>query len=147
MLKQPKPIAALCGPASNETMFFQLADPLFEEDLAMTTSSTALISVSGEGSITAEEVEKEVVRMVRVLTPWKWEAIPHGDNAFLIGIPTAADLVRVDGMGLVVRANNVVLSISQSKVDEAKPAFELKPVWVHVSGDRKSTRLNSSHPV
>ena len=53
---------------------------------------------------------------------------------FLLGMPTSADLIRVDGTGLMVRTNNVVLSISQWKVDEANPAFELKPVWVHVSG-------------
>lgn len=115
-------------------MFYQLPDSLFKDELAKSASPTALITVSGEGSISAAEVQDQIARLVPTQSQWRWEAIPNGDKAFLISIPAQHDLDRVNGMEVMVRANKVVLSISTWSMDEIVPSFELQQVWVHVSG-------------
>jgi hypothetical protein len=65
---------------------------------------------------------------------WKWEAIAHGANAFLIGIPTAEDLSRIDGMHMSVPKIKAQALISSWKQHDIVPEFVMEPVWVHVDG-------------
>jgi hypothetical protein len=71
---------------------------------------------------------------------WKWEALAHGGDVFLIGFPSAEDLERVDGFQMKVQSTDTVLTISTWKVQEIPYKFELKPVWVTVKGVSYSVR-------
>jgi hypothetical protein len=70
----------------------------------------------------------------------KWEALPHGDNAFLVGIPTAEDLSRIDGMQMSVPKVNAQALVSSWVHQDVLPEFVMKPVWVHVDGVPDSVR-------
>ena len=88
VLKQPKPVINMCGVGASETMFYSLPDNLFKENMAPTKAPNALISVSGEGTVEAADVVKEVARLVPAHAQWKWEAIPSGDKAFVVSLPS-----------------------------------------------------------
>jgi hypothetical protein len=62
---------------------------------------TALIKISG-GTASVEAILSVLPRICPLNSKWKWEAIPHGDDAFLVSFPTVDDLQRVDGFQLGV---------------------------------------------
>ena len=64
VLKQPKPVINMCGVGASETVFYALPDSLFKENLTPTANPNALISVSGEGTVEAMDVVKEIARLV-----------------------------------------------------------------------------------
>jgi hypothetical protein len=43
-----------------------------------------------------------MARICPLSSQWKWEAIPHGEDAFLVSFPTVEDLQRMDGFQLGV---------------------------------------------
>ena len=49
---------------------------------------------------------------------WKWEAVAHGVNCFLLGFPSMEDLQRVDGIELGVPMQAAKLVLSQWKQEE-----------------------------
>jgi hypothetical protein len=67
-------------------------------------------------------------------TAWKWKAVPHGVKSFLIGIPTAEDKSRIDGMQMSVPKINAQALVSSWVHQDVKPEFVMDPVWVHVDG-------------
>lgn len=83
VLKQPKPVATFGGVGLNEAMFTQLPDSVFKEHITPSISPMGLVKISG-GSVTAAVVETEIAKMASILSPWKWEAIPHGDDTFRV---------------------------------------------------------------
>lgn len=54
---------------------------------------------------------------------WKWEAISHGANAFLICIPMAEDLSRIDGMQMNVPKIKAQALVSSWKQQDIVPEF------------------------
>jgi hypothetical protein len=46
---------------------------------------------------------------------WKWEAIAHGVNVFLIGIPTVENLSRINGMQMSVLNVKAQILVSSVK--------------------------------
>lgn len=62
-------------------MFIQIPDSVYREHI--TTSATPTATISG-GVLSAQVVEAEVAKIVRVQQQWKWEAVPHGANEFLV---------------------------------------------------------------
>jgi hypothetical protein len=98
------------------------------------------VHVSGEGSITAADIQSLMARMCPGNPTWKWEAVPHGVNAFLIGIPTSEDLSRIDGMQMSVPKINAHALVSSWAHQDVIPEFVMKPVWVHVDGVPDSVR-------
>jgi hypothetical protein len=65
---------------------------------------------------------------------WKWEAIPHRENAFTIDVPSADDLQRIDGMQLGVLASKAQITITSWKFQDIPPMVVLQPFWVQVEG-------------
>ncbi|KAF6996945.1 hypothetical protein CFC21_013219 [Triticum aestivum] len=116
-------------------MFVHLPDSVFKEHLAPSCSPTGLVMISG-GSVTAAVVEAEIAKIASVQTSWKWEAVPHGDDAFLVAFPSMEVLRRVSAFEFKVKSHNVMIAISEWKSkNDVKPAYNpLKPVWVHVTG-------------
>ena len=83
----PKPVAMLCGYGTENIAFFQMPDNICRADLSAKDSPTALVSISG-GSINPSIVEIEVAKIAQFQQHWKWEAIPHGQDAFLMSFPS-----------------------------------------------------------
>jgi hypothetical protein len=102
------------------------------------SSKTALVKLEGP-MVTASVIERQMARICPAPL-WKWEALAHGSDAFLIGFPSAEDLERVDGFQMKVQSSDTQLTISTWKVQEIPHKFELKPVWVHVEGVPYSVR-------
>jgi hypothetical protein len=71
---------------------------------------------------------------------WKWEAVDHAVNAFLIGIPTVEDLSRIDGMQMSVPKKNAQALVTSWAHQDVTPEFVMEPVWVHVDGVPDSVR-------
>ena len=133
VLKQPRPTASLGGCGLVNAMFVQLPDSLFKENLAPPTLPTALVTISG-GSLSSSVVEAEVAKIAAVQTSWKWEAMPHGANAFLVSFPSVEILQRVAAFEYNVKSHDVKITFSEWKIEEVPSLLPLQPVWVHVTG-------------
>jgi hypothetical protein len=59
---------------------------------------------------------------------WKWEAIPHGEDAYLVRFPTADDLKRVDGFQMGVPDSIAHMTVSIWKALDVLHNFELQQV-------------------
>jgi hypothetical protein len=91
------------------------------------------VSISGD-KVPAKAIQDLMKRICPLNGQWKWEAVAHGDDAFLIGFPSAADLQRVDGFQMGVPAHKATATVSVWKPQDIQHKSELKPVWVHVEG-------------
>jgi hypothetical protein len=85
---------------------------------------------------TAAVVETEIAKMALVLSAWKWEVIPHGDDIFMVAFPSMEVLQRMAAFEFKVKSHDVVFAISvwKSKAEVTSRNFPVKPVWVHVTG-------------
>ena len=97
VLKLPKPTAFVSGVGAEETYFAQLPDSVVKDHLAPTQTPIAHVRVSGL-MVPASTVESQFARRCPVHDQWKWEAIQHGSNAYLVSFPSFEDLDRVDGI-------------------------------------------------
>jgi hypothetical protein len=127
-----------CG--NDATLDLQISDSVYKPQLLSSGAPTVLVQVSGEGTVTAADIQSLMARMCPGNPSWKWEAVPHGSNAFLIGIPTAEDLLRIDGMQMSVPKINAQAIVSSWTHQDVTPEFVMEPVWVHVEGVPDSLR-------
>ena len=133
ILKLPKPNAFVSGLGAEETYFAQLPDCVVKDHLAPAHSPIASVQVSGI-MVPASVVESQIARRCPTQTQWKWEAIPHGENAYLVSFPLFEDLDRVDGIQMNVPSVNAQITISAWKSQEIPHKLELKELWLHVEG-------------
>jgi hypothetical protein len=89
----------------------RLPDSVYKAHLALKGIPTAFIKISG-GSASAAAIQDLMARICPLSAQWKWEAIPHGEDAYLVSFPTAADLKRVDGFQMGVPNSFAQMSIS-----------------------------------
>jgi hypothetical protein len=118
VLKAPRPSATLCGHGSGKSAFLQIPDSVCRSDLA---PPTAVVTVT-EGKATATEVEGIIRTLFPFPTSWNWEAIPHGDDAFLVGFPSPEDLQRVTDYAVRLKSHGVALDFSEWKGEEEPPS-------------------------
>ena len=76
-----------------------MSDNVFRYDLSLQDSLTALVSISS-GSLSAYIVEVEVAKIAQFQHEWAWEAVPHGEDAFLKSFPSEEVLQRVTGFAV-----------------------------------------------
>jgi hypothetical protein len=93
-----------------ESFFTTLPDLVVRDDLAPSPSPVARVVVSG-GALAADVVAKQVARRCPDKHQWKWEALPNGENEFLVGLPSFEDLDRVDGIQVAVPPTSSRISI------------------------------------
>ena len=86
----PKPTTFVDRFRDDDLMFNQFPNSLYKAQLAVNPDPTACVVVHGE-TVTATTVESQVARICPAPS-WKWEALPHGDNAFLLGFQSLEDL-------------------------------------------------------
>jgi hypothetical protein len=132
-LKLPKPQAFVAGPACEESLCLRLPDSVYKAHLAPKGLPTALIKITG-GTASVEDIHSVMARICPLSSKWKWEAIPHGDDAFLVSFPTVEDLRRVDGFQLGVPNSSAQMTFSVWQAQDVAHSFELEQVWVHVDG-------------
>lgn len=119
--------------APSDDALLCLPDSVHKAHLAPTCSPTALVTISSD-KVPAKAIQDLMKRICPLKVQWKWEAIAHGDDAFLIGFPSAEDLQRVDGFQMAVLAHKATASVTIWKAQDIQHKSELKPVWVHVEG-------------
>jgi hypothetical protein len=132
-LKLPKPLGYFVGCGDDATLNLHLPDFVHKPHLIPSGASTALVQVSGE-TVHADAIQSLMARMCPGHANRKWEAIAHGANAFLIGIPSADDLSRIDGMQMGVPNLKAQISVSTWGREDIVPEFVMEPAWVHVEG-------------
>ncbi|EEE51659.1 hypothetical protein OsJ_32978 [Oryza sativa Japonica Group] len=131
LLKLPKPTCSLFGFGKTEFGFIQISDFGMNVQEASLVP-TALVSIRG-GSLTPEIVQTELAHRIR--PDWKWEAVLHAENSFLVAFPSIEELKRMDDVEFRLKNHGVSMTIIEWKTtDELIPAYELDEVWVHVSG-------------
>lgn len=69
---------------------------------------TALIKVTG-GKLSPELIQAELARLTRA--DWKWEALPHGEDSFLVAFPSGDELQRMSEIGYQLKNYGVTLTI------------------------------------
>ncbi|XP_047043355.1 uncharacterized protein LOC124647454 [Lolium rigidum] len=79
-------------------------------------------------------IQKQMARRCPAKAKWKWEAIPNGDNEFLISFPSFHDLDVVDGIQVAVPGFISQMSVTAWKPTIIPHKFELEQVWLHVEG-------------
>ncbi|WVZ91834.1 hypothetical protein U9M48_037957 [Paspalum notatum var. saurae] len=119
------------GFGDKELGFFRISDmDITVEEPEFT--STGLVKVIG-GSLSAEVLQTELARLSRA--DWKWEAIPHGSDAFLVNFPSVEDLKRMVDIDYSLKNHKVTITVSEWRSDgQVEPTYHLEDVWIHVSG-------------
>jgi hypothetical protein len=133
ILKLPKPLGYFVGCGDDATLNLHLPDSVHKPHLIPTSAPTALVQDSGV-NVPADVIQSLMARMCPGHVNWKWEAIAHGANAFLIGIPSVEDLSRIDGMQMGVPNLKARISVSEWRREDIVPEFVMEPAWVHVEG-------------
>jgi hypothetical protein len=89
----------------------RLPDSVYKAHLAPKGLPTAYIKISC-GSAAAVAIHNLMARICPLSTQWKWEAIPHGEDSYLVSFPTLDDLKRVDGFRMGVPDSSAQMSVS-----------------------------------
>uniref|UniRef100_A0ACD5XD82 Uncharacterized protein n=1 Tax=Avena sativa TaxID=4498 RepID=A0ACD5XD82_AVESA len=121
----------MAGIGSDQTLFTQIPDAVTRDHLERSQTPIALVRVSGP-MVSAEVVQRQIARRCQVHVQWKWEAVPHGDSAFLVSFPTFEDLDRVDGILMTVPLSTAQLTFSVYRIEEVPHKLEMQRVWLHV---------------
>jgi hypothetical protein len=109
-----KPLAYFTGTGNIDTLNLHLSDNVYKPHLVPFGAPTALVTISG-GSMDAKVIQSQMARVFPGHSQWKWEAIPHGQNVFMIPVPSADDLQRIDGMQLGVPSSTAQITITSWK--------------------------------
>jgi hypothetical protein len=86
-LRLPRPSVLVAAQGFDESLFLELPDSVYKPHLAPVCSPTALVKLEGP-MVTASVIERQMARIFPAPL-WKWEALAHGSDAFLIGFPSA----------------------------------------------------------
>jgi hypothetical protein len=137
IVKMPKPNATLFGLGKSEFSFLQM--PEFDYKLEeLIPTPTPLVTISG-GQITAKVLEDELTKLMCM--EWKWEALAHGENSFLVLFTSQEEMRRINDVEFRLKHLGVIVTFSEWKDgQEAVPSYELEAVWLHITGIPHSWR-------
>jgi hypothetical protein len=79
-------------------------------------------------------VQNLIARMCPGHVNWKWEAVAHGADSYLIAIPSAEDLARIDSMQMGVPNAKSQVAVSSWRREDIAPLFVMEPTWINVDG-------------
>ena len=63
-------------------------------------------------------MEAEVAKIAQSQQQWTWEAILHGQNAFLMSFPNEEVLQRVTGFAVFIKSHNVTIEFKPGRSEE-----------------------------
>lgn len=89
-------------------VFSKLISDFGMNEQSPSTAPTALVSIHG-GVLSREIVQAELAHRIR--PDWKWEAVPHGDNSFLVAFPSFEELKRMDDVEFRLKNHGVSMTI------------------------------------
>jgi hypothetical protein len=131
LTKITKPQTTLFGTGANDFSFLRLPEFDFKLE-APNPEPTALVTITG-GKITSHVLQQELARLMRI--DWNWEALPHGDDSFLVPFSSKEELIRMNDVKFKLKTFGVSLTFTEwTEGEDAAPAYELDLVWVHISG-------------
>jgi len=120
----------MSGCAKNELCFYRIPEFDYKREVP-DPAPTALIIVAG-GHLSAVELQTELAKLSRV--EWNWEALSHGENAYLVAFPSEEELLRMSDIEFKLKSA-VIVKINQWVFGgDATPAYHLDELWVHVTG-------------
>ena len=130
ILKLQKPSVSMSGCAKNELCFYRIPEFDYKREVP-DPAPTASIIVAG-GHLSAVELQTELAKLSRV--EWNWEALSHGENAYLVAFPSEEELLRMSDIEFKLKSG-VIVKINQWVFGgDATPAYHLDELWVHVTG-------------
>jgi hypothetical protein len=132
-LRLPRPSAFVTGNGTEETIFIQIPDSVFKGHLAPKCDPIAKVTISG-AVVPSTAIEAEMARICPLNSQWKWEAISHDANSFLVNFPSFQDLERVNGIQMGVPNFDAQFKLIKWEVQDIQPKFDLPQLWVHVEG-------------
>jgi hypothetical protein len=132
-LRLPRPSAFVTGNGTKDTIFTQMPDSVFKGHLAPKCDPIAKVTISG-CVVPSMAIEAVLARICPLNTLWRWEAISHDSNSFLVNFPTFQDLERVNGIQMGVPDFDAQFKITKWEVKDIQPTFVLPQLWVHVEG-------------
>lgn len=92
------------------------------------------------GKLSLEIIQAELARLTRA--DWKWEALPLGEDSFLVAFPSEDELQRMSEIGYQLKNHGVTLTISAwQSANDVSPTYQLEEVWVHISGVPHACRV------
>jgi hypothetical protein len=125
IVKMPKPNATLFGLGKSEFSFLQMSEFDYKLEKPIPVLTT-LVTISG-GQITAKVLEDELAKLVCL--EWKWEALAHGENSFLVPFPSEEEMRRMNDVEFRLKHLGVIVTFSEWKDDqETVPSYELEAV-------------------
>jgi hypothetical protein len=94
---------------------------------------TALVKESG-GMLIAGIIQLELAKLNRA--DWRWEALPHGEDSFLVAFPSDVELKNVMDIGFTLKNHGgVTLTITEWQDSrDMTPAYHLDELWIHITG-------------
>jgi hypothetical protein len=123
-LRLPRPSAFVTGNGTEETIFIQMPDSVFKGHLAPKCDPIAKVTISG-AVVPSTAIEVAMARICPLNSQWKWEAIFHDRNSFLVNFPSFQDLERVYGIQMGVPDFDAQFKISKCEVKDIQPKFDL----------------------
>ena len=82
--------------------------------------------------ITADIVQSELARITR--SDWRWEALPHGADSFLVAFPSDEALQSMVDIGYHLKNHGVTLTVFVWQHNhDIIPTYEPEEVWVHIT--------------
>jgi hypothetical protein len=132
ILKMPKPNATFFGFGKNDMGFLEMPDFDFKLETP-DPAPTALIKITGGKLVAAGVVQTELARHTRA--DWNWEALPHGEDSFLVAYPSEEELKRMSDIDFWLKNHGVTLTISEwEATGDIVPRYRRDELWVHVTG-------------
>jgi hypothetical protein len=126
-----KPQTTLFSTGVNAFSFLKIPDFDFKLE-APNPEPTVLVMVTG-GKLSSQMLKNELGRLMRL--DWNWEALPHGEDSFLVPFPSTEELTRMNDVKFKLKNLGVVLTFKEWKEGEdPSPAYELDLVWFHITG-------------
>jgi hypothetical protein len=131
LTKMAKPQSTLFGTGANDFSFLKIPDFDFKLE-APNPEPTALVTITG-GKLSSQLLKAELAKLMRL--DWNWEALPHGEDSFLVPFPSREELIRMNDVEFKLKNHGVELTFNEWKEGEdASPAYELDLVWFHITG-------------
>jgi hypothetical protein len=106
---------------------------VFKAHLAPKCDPIAKVSITGV-AIPVVAIETQLARICPLNSQWKWEAIAHDANSFLVNFPSFQDLERVNGIQMDVPDFEAQFKITKWEIKDIQAKFDLPQLWVHVEG-------------
>jgi hypothetical protein len=118
----PRPLAFVTGNGIEDTIFLQLPISVFKGHLAPKSDPIAKVTITGV-VVPSTAIEAKMARIFALNSPWKWEAISHDADSFLLNFPSFQDLERANGILMGVFDFDASLNLGSGRSKTFSPSL------------------------